>query len=125
LLQQGESIVYVKDQLGHSSIQITVDTYGHLIPGANRAAVDGLDDDTAAHADAIQAQPEPFENPETLREIAELFGESGEPRRNRTYNPQIKRTGGDCPQVSASYFFVDSYETRVRFVPLFPLASNR
>ena len=36
LLQQGESVVYVKEQLGHGSIQITVDTYGHLIPGANR-----------------------------------------------------------------------------------------
>jgi hypothetical protein len=44
LLQQGESIVYVKEQLGHPSIQITVDTYGHLIPGANRAAVDKLDE---------------------------------------------------------------------------------
>jgi hypothetical protein len=30
-------------QLGHSSIKITVDTYGHLIPGANKAAVDRLD----------------------------------------------------------------------------------
>jgi hypothetical protein len=27
----------------HSSIQITVDTYGHLIPGANINWVDGLD----------------------------------------------------------------------------------
>ena len=58
LLQQGESIVYVKDQLGHGSIQITVDTYGHLIPGANRAAVDGLDD-APAHPDATQVQPQP------------------------------------------------------------------
>lgn len=39
-LQNGESIVYVKDQLGHGSISITVDTYGHLVPGANRQAVD-------------------------------------------------------------------------------------
>jgi len=39
LLQQGESVVYVKEQLGHGSIQITVDTYGHLIPGANRAGL--------------------------------------------------------------------------------------
>jgi len=38
LLQNGESLVYVKDQLGHASIKITVDTYGHLIPGANKAA---------------------------------------------------------------------------------------
>ncbi len=44
LLQQGESLVYVKDQLGHSSIRITVDTYGHLVPGSNRQAVDRLDD---------------------------------------------------------------------------------
>ena len=44
LLSQGESPVYVKEQLGHSSIQITVDIYGHLIPGANKAAVNKLDD---------------------------------------------------------------------------------
>jgi hypothetical protein len=35
--------VYVKDQLGHHSIKITVDAYGHLVPGANKAAVDRLD----------------------------------------------------------------------------------
>jgi len=46
LLQQGESPAYVKEQLGHASIQTTVDVYGHLIPGANRQAVDRLDDVT-------------------------------------------------------------------------------
>ncbi len=44
LIQAGESLVYVKDQLGHHSIQITVDTYGHLVPGGNKDAVDRLDD---------------------------------------------------------------------------------
>jgi integrase len=44
LLQQGESLTYVRDQLGHSSIQMTVDVYGHLVPGLNRQAVDKLDD---------------------------------------------------------------------------------
>ena len=44
LIQNGESLAYVRDQLGHHSIQITVDTYGHLVPGANRQAVDRLDD---------------------------------------------------------------------------------
>jgi integrase len=34
LIQDGASLAYVKDQMGHSSIQVTVDTYGHLIPGA-------------------------------------------------------------------------------------------
>jgi len=44
LIQQGESLAYVKDQMGHSSIKITVDTYGHLVPGGNRQAVDKLDE---------------------------------------------------------------------------------
>ena len=34
----------MRDQLGHHSIQITVDTYGHLVPGGNRQAVNRLDD---------------------------------------------------------------------------------
>jgi integrase len=44
LISQGESLAYVRDQLGHHSIQITVDTYGHLVPGGNRQAVDRLDE---------------------------------------------------------------------------------
>lgn len=43
LLSKGESPVYVKEQLGHSSIKMTVDVYGHLIPGSNRGAVNQLD----------------------------------------------------------------------------------
>ncbi|MFI4897103.1 MAG: tyrosine-type recombinase/integrase [Phycisphaerales bacterium JB059] len=46
LLQQGESLHYVKEQLGHASIQTTVDVYGHLVPGSNRNAVNRLDDAT-------------------------------------------------------------------------------
>jgi len=42
LLQQGESPVYVKEQMGHSSITVTVDTYKHWIPSANRDAVNRL-----------------------------------------------------------------------------------
>jgi integrase len=47
LIAQGESLAYIRDQLGHHSIQITVDTYGHLVPGGNRQAVDKLDDFSA------------------------------------------------------------------------------
>jgi integrase len=43
LIQNKESLAYVRDQLGHSSIQITVDLYGHLVPGENREAVNRLD----------------------------------------------------------------------------------
>lgn len=38
----GESPAYVKEQLGHSSIKVTVDVYGHFIPEANRQAVNKL-----------------------------------------------------------------------------------
>ena len=44
LIQQGESLAYVKEQMGHHSIKITVDVYGHLVPGGNKAAVDRLDE---------------------------------------------------------------------------------
>jgi len=44
LIAQGESLAYVKEQMGHHSIQVTVDIYGHLVPGGNKAAVDRLDE---------------------------------------------------------------------------------
>ena len=47
LIQSGVPIVYVKEQMGHSSINVTVDIYGHLVPGGNRQAVDRLDDDVS------------------------------------------------------------------------------
>jgi hypothetical protein len=40
MLQQGESPAYVQRQLGHASIQLTVDTYGKWLPMGNKAAVD-------------------------------------------------------------------------------------
>lgn len=48
LLQQGESLHYVKEQMGHASIQTTVDVYGHLVPGSNRNTVNRLDDPAPA-----------------------------------------------------------------------------
>jgi integrase len=43
LLSLGESIYYVQRQLGHASIQLTVDTYGKWLPAGNKNAVDRLD----------------------------------------------------------------------------------
>jgi integrase len=42
LIQNGESLAYVREQMGHSSIKVTVDIYGHLVPRANRQAVNRL-----------------------------------------------------------------------------------
>ncbi len=38
LIDQGENIKYVQTQLGHASIQMTIDVYGHLMKDTNRGA---------------------------------------------------------------------------------------
>ncbi len=43
LIAAGAPLNYVKEQMGHASIQVTVDTYGHLIPGVGERYVDRLD----------------------------------------------------------------------------------
>ena len=56
LIQNGEPLTYVNEQMGHSSIPVTVDVYGHLVPSANRAAVDKLDVVPARIPDASEAE---------------------------------------------------------------------
>jgi integrase len=74
LIQNGASIVYVKEQMGHSSIQVTVDTYGHLIPGANVNWVDRLDSETSPHQSATNPQQATDDIPEDLLQTIEKFG---------------------------------------------------
>ncbi len=94
LLQNGASIVYVKEQMGHSSIQVTVDTYGHLIPGANVCFVDRLDDispdrvELTPQQSATPAQQGEMEVPPDLLQVADLFGGGG---RTRTSDLRIMR----------------------------------
>jgi len=57
LIQAGAHLAYVRDQMGHSSIKITVDTYGHLMAGADIAWIDKLDEKTKSQQSATQAQP--------------------------------------------------------------------
>jgi integrase len=92
LIQDGASLAYVKDQMGHSSIQITVDTYGHLIPGANINWVDGLDRKISSQQNATPAQLKKEESGEADASSSELidYAENlGGPGRTRTYNQQI------------------------------------
>lgn len=42
LLDQGENIKYIQRQMGHSSIQVTLDIYGHLMKDVNREAASKL-----------------------------------------------------------------------------------
>ena len=53
------TLKYISEQLGHASIAITVDTYGHLIPGGNRQAVDRLDGVSSGNANGDQNGDQP------------------------------------------------------------------
>ncbi len=87
LLQQGESPAYVQRQLGHASIQLTVDTYGKWLPMGNKAAVNRLDDPSGSKvvAKTESGAPDAPEAPVLL----------GGPSRTRTVDPLIKRPSGD------------------------------
>jgi len=82
LLQQGESPAYVQRQLGHASIQLTVDTYGKWLPMGNKAAVNRLDEESGSKvvAESNSGAPDALEAPEKL----------GGPWRTRTSDPLIK-----------------------------------
>jgi integrase len=85
LLQAGAPITYVSQQMGHRDASITLRVYAHYLPDASRREVDRLD---ALQLSATPAQPEA-----DLTEVAKTaksFGMRNEPRRNRTFNPQIK-----------------------------------
>ena len=43
LLAEGESLRVVMEQLGHSQIGLTMNTYAHVMPQALRAAADKMD----------------------------------------------------------------------------------
>jgi hypothetical protein len=94
----------VKDQMGHSSIQVTVDTYGHLIPGANTCFVDRLDEVSAEQAEATPQQSSPpaqqgeMEVPPDLLQVVEGIGGGG---RTRTYDLRImsRPTAADSTQL--------------------------
>jgi integrase len=94
LIQAGASLTYVKEQMGHSSIQVTVDIYGHLIPGADVSFVDRLDTkpvnqaETTWQQSATPAQPALGRQGEIPPEVVDLIGGGG---RTRTYDLRIMR----------------------------------
>ena len=78
LIQAGASLTYVKEQMGHSSIQVTVDTYGHLVPGADIAWVDKLDAATKPQPSATYTQPDESKRGVVMPQLLEtLVGPQG------------------------------------------------
>ena len=60
LIQQGAKPKYIQAQLGHGSIQVTMDIYGHLFEGDDRNVVNRLDDPQTEAGEAKSAtQPQP------------------------------------------------------------------
>ena len=61
LLASGANMMYARDQLGHGSILVTVDIYGHLMKSEDAKAVDILDSlhDSSAISPEI---PSPIRN---------------------------------------------------------------
>jgi integrase len=84
LLQQGESPAYVQRQLGHASIQLTVDTYGKWLPMGNKAAVDRLDD-VPSGSKMVATAGERSSKP------SELIERIGAPDTNRTCDPRFRK----------------------------------
>ncbi len=85
-IQAGQNIKYIQNQLGHASINVTLDIYGHLFDDANfnRQQVELLED-------SFNSVRNPLENPaktnkikkDSLKTVSPLFymvaGEGFEP----------------------------------------------
>jgi integrase len=98
LIQQGESLAYVKEQMGHSSIDVTVDVYGHLVPGGNRQAVDGLDDSDQF---GMETKWKHFDQNTSLeeKEAMQLIEKIGATRRSRTGDLLITKNTSPLPDL--------------------------
>jgi integrase-like protein len=92
LIQAGASLAYVKEQMGHSSIQVTVDTYGHLVPGADIAWADKLDA-PAASEQLSATHTQPLQS-ERGAEASQLLENIGGPARIRTWDQRIMSSPG-------------------------------
>jgi integrase len=88
LIQAGASLAYVRDQLGHSSIQVTVDLYGHLVPSANISWVDGLDSPDNKEQSATPAQ---LRTADGEGHPAEVIENAGGPGRSRTADLRFRK----------------------------------
>ncbi|MBI4591454.1 MAG: tyrosine-type recombinase/integrase [Candidatus Rokubacteria bacterium] len=88
LINNGENIKYIAEQMGHASVQITLDRYGHLFPSVRREAVLRLEkslfppkaEPVVNAKDDVEAKPdEPGRQRVVEEELAEwkLGGEGG------------------------------------------------
>jgi len=78
MAQAGAPPKYVQEQLGHSSIQVTMDIYSHLFPGGNREWVAKLDGQTERVENAPQTHPDgeavEQESPKSRKDLVAVEG---------------------------------------------------
>ncbi len=97
MLAAGVPMAIVSKMLRHSSIGITVDTYGHLSEDTARTASDAMAAaleqafaTTAAAASDHTATTAAASAPAQTDHTGETAGQHGGPRGDRTHNPRIK-----------------------------------
>ena len=73
----------VQERLGHSSIQITLDIYSHVLPGLQEAAAEKFDR-------IFEEVASENSDPSVSKMLANGDGFECEPQRNRTSNLLIK-----------------------------------
>jgi integrase len=71
LIHQNESPKYISSQLGHASIQITFDRYGHLFPNEKRTAASRLEAQLFGAVPSSSHPAEPAGTPEITRNTVE------------------------------------------------------
>lgn len=57
LLSRGANVKFIQQQLGHSSLKMTLDTYSHLLPGDHEGLVTLLDEPAAKSPQVTQGSP--------------------------------------------------------------------
>jgi integrase len=88
LIEAGAPLTYVRDQMGHSSIKLTVDTYGHMVPGSNVRYIDRLDNrETSPPKNANPAQTR---GARRMSNSLQVIGKNGAPGETRTPDLQIR-----------------------------------
>jgi integrase len=91
LIAAGTSPAYVQKQMGHASIQLTVDTYGSAFPFEDRQGVAVLDDPPMARPTGGNGSRTVATRPARRRASRQVAEKPSEPWRDRTSDPLLKR----------------------------------
>jgi len=82
LIQAGASLPYVQRQMGHASVQITVETYIHLLPGGDIGFTDELDSLATARKGRNVGEGEAASSGKGLETSRQLSATQAQPARD-------------------------------------------